>query len=99
MRPEKQRDMSTQALVMGAIFCLVMVLWGGMPLGEAAFVSVFFAGMMYLSYWMTNKVFSRWRPKPRGPEPAVPLVSTTDRPEHAQRRRERARRRDRRRAQ
>ncbi len=91
--------MITQALVMGGIFCLVMVLWGGMMFGEAAIVSVFFAGMMYLSYWATNKVFSRWRPKPVTPARAEPPGPTSDRPEHAQRRRERARRRDRRRAQ
>ena len=92
--------MITQALVMGAIFCLVMVLWGGMPLIEAAFVSVFFAAMMYLSYWATHKVFSRWRPKPVATSTrAEPPAATTDRPEHAQRRRDRARRRDRRRVQ
>lgn len=91
--------MITQALVMGGIFGLVMVLSFGATLAEAAIFALIVAGTMYLSYWATNKVFSRWRPKPRGPEPTVPLASTSDRPEHAQRRRERARRRDRRRAQ
>jgi len=87
--------MLMQALFMGGVFGLVMtVFWKQDPIVVAAFLPPFIA-MMYASYWMTNRIAMRFRPR-RPVEEYEPVEPTTTRPEHAQRRRSRRRARGRR---
>lgn len=94
MTPETQREMVVQALIMGALFGLILMLWTRDPAQVVVAVPVF-SLMMYASYWVTNRFARRFGRRLR-PEPPEPIEPSSERPEHAQRRRSRRRRRGRR---
>ena len=92
MNPSSQKDMITNALSMGAIFAVVMYLWTRDPL-QAGIMAMIMAVTAYSGYWASNRVATRIARRIRPPEePASPLLPTTERPEHVQRRRARKRR-------
>jgi hypothetical protein len=72
----------------------MLLFWRQDPIVVAAFIPPFVA-MMFFSYWMTNRIAMRFRPRPPVEEVHEPKP-TTERPEHAQRRRTRRRARGRR---
>jgi hypothetical protein len=91
MNPSTQREMLTNAIALGAIFSLVMYFWTR-DIIQAAVMAVIMSVTSYVGYWVSNRVTGavtrRWRPPP---PPTEPLAATTERPEHAQRRRSRRR--------
>ncbi len=96
MNPSSQREMVTNALTMGAIFSVVMYLWTRDPV-QVAVMAVIMTVTMYLGYLATNRIAIQIAKRTRPQEvPAEPLAATTDRPEHAQKRRTRRRPRGRR---
>lgn len=96
MNPTSQREMITNALTMGAIFSVVMYLWTR-DLVQVAVMAVIMTVTMYLGYLATNRIAVQIARRVRPAEaPAEPLLATTDRPEHVQKRRARRRPRGRR---
>jgi hypothetical protein len=96
MNPTTQKDMITNALLMGAIFAIIMYLWTRDPV-QAGVMAVIMSFTMYTGYWASNRVAVQIAKRVRPPEPpSAPLEATTDRPEHVQRRRSRRRPRGRR---
>jgi hypothetical protein len=95
MKETTVRQMLIQSLVLGAVFSFVsIVMWHQDPVVMAAFLPPFI-GMMFFSYWMTDRIARRFRPRPPVVE-RFEAEPTTERPEHAQRRRTRRRTRGRR---
>lgn len=87
--------MLIQALTMGGVFGLVMLLWN-QDVAQVIVAVPIFSAMMYFSYAMTNRIAARFRPRPVIEEPDGPVEPSSERPDHALRRRTRRRRRGRR---